>query len=145
MKKHTHTHNPHKKMIVRMIMHKWWKQKNKLAKWIVYLLTFLKFLTPPFGLSALKWHFKFEKCLKIDSSPIPMHKLIQHPIYTSMAYVVGTSVNPLQNRESQHVNIVLQCMYRFFEHPNIKGNHAWIEAFKCHHVLNWFFLPKPGF
>jgi hypothetical protein len=35
----------------------------------------------------------------------------------------------------------------FFEQPNMKGNH-WIEwkAFKCcYHVLNWFFLPKPGF
>jgi len=56
-----------------------------------------------------------------------MHKLIQHPIYSSMAYVVGASVNSLQNRETQQVNIVLQCMYRVFEHPNMKGNHAWIE------------------
>jgi len=34
-----------------------------------------------------------------------------------------------------------------FEQPNMKGNHAWIEwyAFKCYHILNWFFLPKPGF
>jgi hypothetical protein len=35
-----------------------------------------------------------------------------------------------------------------FEQPNMKWNNAWIEwqAFKCyHHVLNWFFLPKPGF
>jgi hypothetical protein len=30
-----------------------------------------------------------------------------------------------KNRETQHVNIVLQCMYRFFELPNMKGNHAW--------------------
>ncbi len=38
-------------------------------------------------------------------------------------------------------------MCRFFEQPNTKGNHAWIEwyAFKCCHVLNWLFLPKPGF
>jgi hypothetical protein len=36
-------------------------------------------------------------------------------IYTSVACAVGTSVNTLQNRETQHVNIVLQCMYRFFE------------------------------
>ncbi len=53
-----------------------------------------------------------------------MHKLIQHPIYTSVAYAVGASVNPLQNRETQHVNIVLQCMYQFCEHPNMKGNCA---------------------
>jgi hypothetical protein len=25
------------------------------------------------------------------------------------------------------VNIVLQCMYQFFEELNMKGNHAWIE------------------
>ncbi len=37
---------------------------------------------------------------------------------------VGPNVNPLQNRKTQHVNIVLQCMYRFFEQPNMKGNHA---------------------
>jgi hypothetical protein len=66
---------------------------------------------------------------------------------TSVACAVGPSVNPLQNRETQHVNIVLQCMCQFFEQPNMKGNHAWIEwwAFKCCHVLNWLFLPKPGF
>jgi hypothetical protein len=43
---------------------------------------------------------------------------------TSVACDVGPSVNPLQNRETQHVNIVSQCMYRFFEQPNMKGNHA---------------------
>jgi hypothetical protein len=50
-------------------------------------------------------------------------------------------------RETQHVNSVLLCMYWFFEQPNLKGNHAWIEwwAFKCDHVLHWFFLPKPDF
>jgi hypothetical protein len=36
-------------------------------------------------------------------------------------------LNPLQNKETQHVNIVLQCMYRFLEEPNMIGNHAWIE------------------
>jgi hypothetical protein len=41
-----------------------------------------------------------------------------------MACAVGPSVNPLQNRETQHVNIVLQHMYGFFEQPNMKGNHA---------------------
>ncbi len=44
--------------------------------------------------------------------------------YTSVACAVGPSVNPLHNRETQHVNIGLQCMYRSFEQPNMKGNHA---------------------
>jgi hypothetical protein len=43
---------------------------------------------------------------------------------TSVAYDVGPNVNSLQNNETQHVNIVLQCMYRFFEKPNMKGSHA---------------------
>jgi hypothetical protein len=43
---------------------------------------------------------------------------------TSVACAIGPSVNPLQNRETQHVNIVLQCLYPFFEQPNMKGNHA---------------------
>jgi hypothetical protein len=46
---------------------------------------------------------------------------------TSVACAIGTSVNPLQNREIQYVNNVLQCMYQFFEQPNMKGNHASIE------------------
>jgi hypothetical protein len=41
-----------------------------------------------------------------------------------MACAIGPSVNPLQNRETQDVNIVLQRMYQFFEQPNMKGNHA---------------------
>jgi hypothetical protein len=32
-------------------------------------------------------------------------------IWTSVACAVDPGVNPLQNRETQHVNIVLQCMY----------------------------------
>jgi len=43
--------------------------------------------------------------------------------YTSVACAVDPSVNPLQNKETQHVNIVLQCMYKFFEEPIMKGNH----------------------
>ncbi len=41
----------------------------------------------------------------------------------------------------------MQYMYWFFEQPNTKGNHAWneCEAFKCYHILNWFFLPKTWF
>jgi hypothetical protein len=60
---------------------------------------------------------------------------------------VGSSANSLQNKETQHVNIVLQCKCQYVEQPNMKGNHALIEwsALKCFHVLNWFFLPKPGF
>ncbi len=46
---------------------------------------------------------------------------------TGVACAIGPSVNQLQNRENQHVNIVLQCMYWFFEQPIMKGNHAWIE------------------
>jgi hypothetical protein len=41
----------------------------------------------------------------------PFQHLIISYIYTSVACAVGPSVNPLQNRETQHVNIVLQCMY----------------------------------
>jgi hypothetical protein len=48
-------------------------------------------------------------------------------VHTSVACALGPSVKPLQNREAQHVNIVLHCMYQFFEQPNMKGNHAWIE------------------
>ncbi len=48
-------------------------------------------------------------------------------IDSTVACVVNPSMNPLQNREIQHVNIVLQCMYWFFEQPNMKGKHAWIE------------------
>jgi hypothetical protein len=36
--------------------------------------------------------------------------------------LLALSVNPLQNRETQHVNVVLQCMYQFLEQPNMKGN-----------------------
>jgi hypothetical protein len=39
--------------------------------------------------------------------------LVSNPI--NVCYVVGPNVNPLQNRETQHVNIFLQCMYQFFE------------------------------
>jgi hypothetical protein len=45
-------------------------------------------------------------------------------ILTSVASAIRPSVNPLQNRETQHLNIVLQCC---FEQLNMKGNHAWIE------------------
>jgi hypothetical protein len=48
-------------------------------------------------------------------------------LQTSVACAIDPSVNPLQNRETQHVNIALQCMYRFFEQPNTKGNHARIK------------------
>jgi hypothetical protein len=32
----------------------------------------------------------------------------------SVACAVGPSVDPLQNNETQHMNIDLQCMYGFF-------------------------------
>ncbi len=48
-------------------------------------------------------------------------------ISTSVACGISPSVYPLQNSETQHVNIGLQCMYPFFEQPNMKGSHAWIE------------------
>jgi hypothetical protein len=41
-----------------------------------------------------------------------------------MPLAIRPSVNPLQNRETQDVNIVMQYMYRFFEQPNMKGIHA---------------------
>jgi len=41
-----------------------------------------------------------------------------------VACAIGPSVNPLQNKKTQHVNIVLQRMHQFFEQPNMKGNHA---------------------
>ncbi len=40
-----------------------------------------------------------------------MFLLHDYFMHTSVAFGVGPSVNPLQNRETQHVNIVLQCMY----------------------------------
>ncbi len=48
--------------------------------------------------------------------PCPLF-IIHH---NSVACAVGPSVNPLQNRETQHVNIVLQCMYQFFEQKSLK-------------------------
>jgi hypothetical protein len=60
--------------------------------------------------------------------------------------------NPLQASETQHVNIVFCNLCIHFSNSQIwKEIHAWIEwykAFKCYHILNWFFpsfLPKPGF
>jgi hypothetical protein len=43
---------------------------------------------------------------------------------TNVVCVVGPRMNPLKNRETQHVNIVLPCMYRFFEQPSMKANHV---------------------
>jgi hypothetical protein len=36
-------------------------------------------------------------------------------VVTNVACAISPSVNPLQNRETQHVNIVLQHMYQLFE------------------------------
>ncbi len=40
--------------------------------------------------------------------------LICHKDY-SVASAIGASVNPLQNRATEYVNIVLECLYQFFE------------------------------
>jgi hypothetical protein len=40
-----------------------------------------------------------------------MFLLHDYFMHTSVACGIGPSVNPLQNRETQHVNIVLQCIY----------------------------------
>jgi hypothetical protein len=44
----------------------------------------------------------------------------------------GPTMNPLQNKEIEYMNIDLECMHQFFEKLNMKGNHPWIEwlAFK---------------
>jgi hypothetical protein len=67
---------------------------------------------------------------------------------TSVACAVGPSVNPLQNRETLHVNIVLQWMYvsifwtaKYERKSCLNWNGKPLE---CYQVLNWFFLPKPG-
>jgi hypothetical protein len=52
--------------------------------------------------------------------------LIDHQ--TSVACAVGPGVNPLQNRETQHVNIVLQCMYVSI---------FWTAKYERKSCLNW--------
>jgi hypothetical protein len=42
-------------------------------------------------------------------------------VVTTVASAIGPSVNPVQNREMQHVNIVLQHMYQLFEHLELNG------------------------
>jgi hypothetical protein len=49
-------------------------------------------------------------------------------ITTSVVCAIGRSVNPLQNRETQHVNIVLQYMYQFFEQQNMKACLNWMAS-----------------
>jgi hypothetical protein len=53
--------------------------------------------------------------LKISKSKIEMPNQKLQIILTSVACALGPSVNPLQNKEPQHVNIVLQCAYQFFQ------------------------------
>jgi hypothetical protein len=53
--------------------------------------------------------------LKISKSKIKVPNQKLQIILTSVTCALGPSVNPLQNREIQHVNIVLQCTYQFFE------------------------------
>ncbi len=50
--------------------------------------------------------------------------LMDKAFYNIQFCAVGSSVNQLQNKETQNVNIVLQCKDRFFKQPNMKGNHA---------------------
>jgi hypothetical protein len=60
--------------------------------------------------------------MRNEASPESVRFVIHPVIPLSIRSVIH--VNPLQNKETQHVNIVLKCMYRFFEQPNMKGNHA---------------------
>jgi hypothetical protein len=66
----------------------------------------------------------------LPSKSIVINETLSHKlpklliILPSVAFVDGPSMNSLQHKEIQHVNIVLQCMYGFFKHPNMKGNHA---------------------
>ncbi len=69
-----------------------------------------------------------EKKLNNISSSSQVHRPFQLETHNNLTYkwspVPLAQVNPLQNRETPHVNIVLQCMYQFFEQPNMKGNRA---------------------
>jgi len=49
--------------------------------------------------------------ININNMDMKRHMLICLFISSSVACAVGPSVNPLQNRETQLLNIVLQCMY----------------------------------
>jgi len=68
-------------------------------------------------------------------------------VYTSVACAIGPSVNPLQNRETQHVNIVFAMYVSSFWTAKYKRKSClnWMASLKCYHVLNWLFVPKPGF
>jgi len=67
---------------------------------------------------------KLEKNTLFNTDPLDWKDQHLNIVNTSVACAVGPSVNPLQNRETPHVSIVLQCKYQFFEQPNMKGNHA---------------------
>jgi hypothetical protein len=87
-------------------------------------------LVHPFSSSASIVHTFRNPTKVMYSQPLnPSASLWSFESYIppSVPCAVGPSVNPLQNRETQYVNIVLQCMYRFFEQLNMKGNHVWIE------------------
>jgi hypothetical protein len=60
---------------------------------------------------------------KNPGSALRIRKDILIHIGTSVACAIGPSVNSIQNRETHHVNILLQCKYLFFEQPNRKGSH----------------------
>jgi hypothetical protein len=54
-------------------------------------------------------------------------RLLLNPSTISVHCVIAPSVNPLQNWETQHVNIVLQCMYQNFEWPIYQFNSSLIS------------------
>jgi hypothetical protein len=56
---------------------------------------------------------------------------------TSVACALGPSVNPLQNREIQYVNIVLQYINFLLE---LNG-----KAFKCYHISTDFSFQNLNF
>jgi len=100
----------------------------------------------PLGPSKIKVLKKlFQRISKAPPQLQTLWKL--NLILTSVACAIGPSVNPLQNTETQHVNIVLQCMDQIF----------WTAQYQRNSCLNWtvslqvlphsqpIFLPKPDF
>jgi hypothetical protein len=123
-----------------------WAQESEIR--VIWPLENLKLLYDEGGGFFVGFCTKFR--WPLARANVKFEECIYRSLYICFAFCLFVhlfSVTPLQNRETQHVNIVLQCMYQFFEQPDMKGNYAWIEwqAFKCYHVFNWFILPKPGF
>ncbi len=72
---------------------------------------------------------KHSSCLQVIGHSTKHHNTLPSLpiIITIVACVVGPSVNPLQIKETQHVNIVLQCMYWIF----------WTTKYERKSCLNW--------